>query len=222
MDILRKIFLNIAVSIAFAIMANMLLCMPAAAKKADVINYKIRSGDTLNKISKKYGVSLDAIIRKNNISNKNIIQIGDVIIIPKAIKVKLYFIKEFETGIYLVSEARSAFLYENKYVTAVKELIKGSADKKAFMPIHGSTKVLEVKLEKGILYVNLTKDIYKSNVGSLTEALTLDAIADTLTEFPEVKGVMLLVNGKAIGSMGGHVEVDRPLTRNLEVVRKGK
>lgn len=47
-----------------------------AAKKAAPVVHVVKSGDTLNKISKQYGVSVNNLMTWNNISNKNVIRVG--------------------------------------------------------------------------------------------------------------------------------------------------
>lgn len=44
--------------------------------------YTVKKGDTLSAIAKKYGVTVDAIVKANNIKNKNIIRVGTVLEIP--------------------------------------------------------------------------------------------------------------------------------------------
>lgn len=46
--------------------------------------YTVKKGDTLSKIAGKYGVTVDAIVRANQIKNKNLIHTGSVLIIPVA------------------------------------------------------------------------------------------------------------------------------------------
>lgn len=49
----------------------------------DIINYKIKSGDTLSQIALKYNTTVSSIVSLNNIKNPNVIYIGDVIKIMK-------------------------------------------------------------------------------------------------------------------------------------------
>ncbi|MDQ8186235.1 LysM peptidoglycan-binding domain-containing protein [Pelagicoccus sp. SDUM812002] len=49
-----------------------------------IIEYKVRSGDSLSDIAKKYGVSLDTLTSLNSIRRANRIKIGQVIKIPVA------------------------------------------------------------------------------------------------------------------------------------------
>lgn len=49
----------------------------------DAIIYIVKKGDTLKKISLKYGVELDEIVKYNNITNSNNLVVGQKIIIPQ-------------------------------------------------------------------------------------------------------------------------------------------
>lgn len=44
--------------------------------------YTVKKGDTLSAIAKKYGVTVEVLVQKNNIKNKNVIQTGSVLVIP--------------------------------------------------------------------------------------------------------------------------------------------
>ncbi len=44
--------------------------------------YKVQYGDTLNKLSKRFRVSLRSLVRANNVSDKNQIEVGQMLIIP--------------------------------------------------------------------------------------------------------------------------------------------
>ncbi|MCI3029183.1 LysM peptidoglycan-binding domain-containing protein [Desemzia sp. C1] len=50
-----------------------------AAKKAAPVVHVVKSGDTLNKISKQYGVNVNDLIKWNNISDKNVIRVGQTL-----------------------------------------------------------------------------------------------------------------------------------------------
>ncbi len=50
-----------------------------AAKKAAPVVHVVKSGDTLNKISKQYGVNVNDLIKWNNISDKNFIRVGQTL-----------------------------------------------------------------------------------------------------------------------------------------------
>lgn len=44
--------------------------------------YKVKSGDTLNKLARRFSVSLPSLIRANNVSDKDQIEVGQMLIIP--------------------------------------------------------------------------------------------------------------------------------------------
>ena len=47
-------------------------------------NYTVKKGDTLSAIAKKYGTTVKAIADQNKIKNVNLINIGQVLVIPGA------------------------------------------------------------------------------------------------------------------------------------------
>ena len=54
-----------------------------ADKKADKkeTTYKVKSGDTLSEIAKKYNTTVDSLVKKNNIKDKNLIYVGQTLIV---------------------------------------------------------------------------------------------------------------------------------------------
>jgi len=51
------------------------------------------------------------------------------------------------------------------------------------------------------------------NLGAGGEALALDALTQTLFQFPEVKKIMILEDGKPTDSLMGHVDISEPFTK---------
>ena len=45
------------------------------------VTYTVQSGDTLSKIAKAYGTTVDALVKLNNIPNKNLIYVGQTLVI---------------------------------------------------------------------------------------------------------------------------------------------
>ncbi|MEW6400002.1 MAG: GerMN domain-containing protein [Bacillota bacterium] len=52
------------------------------------------------------------------------------------------------------------------------------------------------------------------------EALAVAAIVNTLTEFPDIRQVQILVEGRKVESLAGHADVSRPLTRNERLIKR--
>jgi len=74
--------------------------------------------------------------------------------------------------------------------------------------------------ERGEAYVDLSRDIAAAHTGgSLDELLTVYTIVDALTvNLPAITAVQLLVDGKEVETLAGHVDLRRPLTKNLSWV----
>lgn len=82
-------------------------------------------------------------------------------------------------------------------------------------------KLLGVKLKGDIAEVDLSKDVLQSNIGgSLNELMLVTSIVNTATEFQEVKKVQLLVEGKKVETIAGHMDILDPLHRNESIIKK--
>ena len=82
------------------------------------------------------------------------------------------------------------------------------------------TKIRTMKIEDGTAYVDFSKEITNVPQGSYTELMLTTAIVNTLTEFPEIKKVQILVDGKKIASLKGHTDILDPLERNTTLLKK--
>lgn len=73
---------------------------------------------------------------------------------------------------------------------------------------------------KGEAYVDLSKEASAAHTGGTQdEVLTIYSIVDALTaNLPAVTSVQLLVDGKEVDTLAGHIDLRRPLGKNLELV----
>jgi hypothetical protein len=71
--------------------------------------------------------------------------------------------------------------------------------------------------DKGEAFVDLSGEVQSAHPGgSLNELLTVYTIVDALTEnLPAITAVQLLVDGKEVETLAGHVDLRRPLAKNL-------
>jgi spore germination protein GerM len=69
---------------------------------------------------------------------------------------------------------------------------------------------------KGDAYVDLSREVATAHSGgSLNELLTVYTIVNALTvNLPAIGGVQLLVDGKEVATLAGHVDLRRPLAEN--------
>ena len=77
---------------------------------------------------------------------------------------------------------------------------------------------------RGEAYVDLSREVVSGHAGgSLGEALTVFTIVNALTvNLPTVSAVQILVDGKAVDTLAGHIDLRHPLERSLKWVRKGQ
>jgi len=75
--------------------------------------------------------------------------------------------------------------------------------------------------ERGDAFVDLSGDVVSAHPGgSLTELLTVYAVVNAITtNLPAVQRVQLLVEGKEVDTIAGHVDVRRPIERDSTLVR---
>ena len=73
----------------------------------------------------------------------------------------------------------------------------------------------------GTAYVDLTGEVASTHPGgSLDELLTVYAIVDALTvNLPSITGVQILIDGKEVDTLAGHVDLRRPLPANRTLIR---
>ena len=76
--------------------------------------------------------------------------------------------------------------------------------------------------ERGDAYVDLSADVStKHPGGSFTELLTVYAIVNAVTaNLPTVQRVQILIDGKEAETLAGHVDLRRPLIRDVTLVRE--
>ena len=83
--------------------------------------------------------------------------------------------------------------------------------------IPAGTKLRAVFLtSRGEAYIDLSPELQKNHPGGTTnEILTVYAIVNTLTvNLPAITGVQILVDGKEVDTLAGHLDLRRPLAQD--------
>lgn len=138
---------------------------------------------------------------------------------PQLISITLYF--SDEQAEYLIPETRHIEKSENIAKAALEELIKGPKESSLHATVPSETRVLGVDIEKDTAYANFSKELVDKHWGGSTgELMTITSIVNTLTEFENIKKVQILVEGKVVETIAGHLDVSRPLTRDETVIKK--
>jgi spore germination protein GerM len=75
--------------------------------------------------------------------------------------------------------------------------------------------------EGGDAYVDFSREIVSGHTGGTAdELLTIYTIVNVLTEnLPAVTGVQVLVDGKEVDTLAGHIDLRNPLGKNLALVQ---
>ena len=158
----------------------------------------------------------ERIVQANPISRS---LTGDEALVQR--DVTLYF--SSENGLYLVSEIRQLGCGgEINCVQAVVEaLISGPVqDGSAVMQTHST--VLNVQIEEGTAILDFSREISTGHPGgSQSELLTVYALANSIAvNFPHIRQVAILIDGKEVDTLKGHVDLRRPLIADFTFARQ--
>jgi len=144
-------------------------------------------------------------------------------ILEKRKEIVLYF--SDRNGEYLIGEKRE-ILKKNDVKEEAKEtiieLIKGPKGKLT-PTLPPKTKLLAIQLnEEGVAKVNFNKSLSKDHPGgSSAEIMTTYSIVNSLTlNFPKIKQVQILVEGKPIETIAGHLSLKQPISSNPSLIKR--
>jgi spore germination protein GerM len=139
----------------------------------------------------------------------------------RRIRVRLYFEAPDREGL-LPEEREVAFSSDlaRQLRIVVEELVRGSTTG-LLATLPPETRVLEVFVEaRGVAYVDLSAEAGSGLPGgSRAEMLTVYSLVNTLvTNFPAVSRVQILLNDQLARSLGGHVDLSRPLPPDMTLL----
>ncbi|MEW6183874.1 MAG: Gmad2 immunoglobulin-like domain-containing protein [Bacillota bacterium] len=142
---------------------------------------------------------------------------------PEKTAVAVYYLKATTSDIHLVREVHEVPRTTQTAGAALEELIAGTPlTKGAYRVLPADTKILGIAVKNGLATVDFSKEVLRANVGASGEALGIQSIVNTLTEFPSIEKVAFRVEGKLDESAKqwwGHVGLyGQPFTRDLSNV----
>lgn len=121
----------------------------------------------------------------------------------------------------LVAEKREVPKSDHPALTAVEELINGPKNPELVKVVPGTTKVKDITVKDHVAYVDFSAAFVKDHWGgSAGEILTVSAITNTLTEFPDIKQVQFMAEGKNLETLKGHLDLSEPMARNEAIIKK--
>lgn len=135
----------------------------------------------------------------------------------RKIRARLFFVSEDGTRLVSVDRDVPYGATPAEQAQALVEEQLRDAPAPLHAPLPAGTSVRAVFLgSAGEAYVDLSKEAATAHAGgSLGELFSVYAIVNTLTvNLPAISRVQLLVDGKEVDSLAGHIDLRRPLTRN--------
>lgn len=136
----------------------------------------------------------------------------------KLVNIKVYYPDENATG--LVAVEKSIKDTDNKYQAAVEALMAGTEKKGLANVFPKKAKLLQVTVSGKVAKVDFSRELQKNFVGGSTgEEMLVGSVVNTLTEFPEIQKVQILVDGQEVETLSGHMDLSQPLPRMTELLK---
>ncbi|MFW5971942.1 MAG: GerMN domain-containing protein [Bacillota bacterium] len=131
--------------------------------------------------------------------------------------VKLYF--STKDAMYLKAE-RHEITSDLKFEETLNELIKGPDSASLNPTIPEGVKVLGLEVDKGTAFINFNRALVENHWGGSTgEIMTVYSIVNTMTQFPEISSVKILIEGEQEETLVGHIDISVPLERDEKIIK---
>ena len=130
--------------------------------------------------------------------------------------VVIFLVKSTPTDFLLVPVNRT--IHEKASpLAALQALIDGPLPHEDLhQSVPATTRIIGLSVFDGLATVNFSRELMQDfNGGSQLEAHLIHAVVNTLTEFPEIDRVEILIDGKKVDSIGGHILIEGPLKREV-------
>jgi len=139
----------------------------------------------------------------------------------RKIRARLFYVDEQGTGLRGVEQE---VLYGEGTAEQARRIIDAQiapAPEPQVSAIPPGTKLRTVFFTKaGEIYVDVSADVQTNHPGgTMNETLTVYALVSALTSnLPAVTGVQILVEGKEVDTLAGHLDLRRPIEQDLKWV----
>lgn len=131
--------------------------------------------------------------------------------------IKLYF----ATKDGMALQAESWPLTGDKIRAALEGLIAGPKDSNHLPTIPKQVTLLSYRVQNDLCTVNFNQNMITNHWGgSSGELLTVYSIVDTLTQFPEIKQVQILIEGRKVETLTGHLMLNESIGPDLSLIKK--
>lgn len=142
----------------------------------------------------------------------------------RKIKARLFYVSD--DGMRLIASEREV-VYGETTLEQGRRLLEAQlapAPPNFASAIPAGTKLRDLFLSPhGEAFVDLSPEVARAHPGgALTELLTVYTIVDLLTEnLPAITSVQILVDGKETDTLAGHVDLRRPLAKEMRWTNQG-
>lgn len=138
--------------------------------------------------------------------------------VPKERQVNVYYPRNDGTGLVAVSRTVHTDK-DDKYTAAMKSLLTGTKEKGQTNVFPKKAKLLGVTVKDGVATVDFSKELQLNfSGGSTGEEMLIGSIVNTLTDFPEIQKVRILIDGASVETLSGHMDLSDPLPRMTELL----
>lgn len=137
---------------------------------------------------------------------------------PKEMQVHVYYPRNDGTGLVAVSRTVN-IEKDDKYSAALKSLLTGTKEKGQTNVIPKKAQLRSVMVKDGVATADFSRELEQNfSGGSTGEEMLIGSIVNTLTDFPEVQSVQILIEGASVETLSGHMDLSEPLTRMTELL----
>ncbi|MBC8014330.1 MAG: GerMN domain-containing protein [Sporomusaceae bacterium] len=124
-------------------------------------------------------------------------------------------------AMHLVAEVHIIDKNDHPAKSAIELLLAGTQNVDLLSIIPTGTQLRHISVKDNIAYVDFNDKLIKNNTGgSASEILLVAAIVNTLTEFHNIQKVQIMVEGKKIDTISGHMDTSEPLSRSEKIIKK--
>ena len=133
----------------------------------------------------------------------------------------LYYLRETDGEARLVPVARR-LPAASPARAALLALLSDEAPAGCRSPLPDKVSLRGVTIREGVAVADFSRELIANfRGGSSNEAAVVYAVVDTLTSLPGVEKAQILVEGRSVDSLGGHLDTSEPLSPNRDMVSRG-
>ncbi len=130
--------------------------------------------------------------------------------IGETVEVTLYFSNADGTG--LVAEKRDIPKQEGLARATINNLIDGPQSTDLLPTLPSATILEDINIGNGLCTVDFSSELSDNlNGGLMAEQLAVYSIVKTLSQFETVDAVRILIDGQAVESLSGHIDVSEAI-----------